>query len=211
MSVRISEVDSTDHGFSLLVEQDVAVTAQEFDLALGRPRGMGRWFGIHVTWPTSPDDQLHVGSAIEFDAPVGPFTFDYVMIVADRVPGESLMLRTTKGFADVILEYAWQPTSSGVTVQLRADFRLRGGLWWKRPWARMMAHRRLAQGLERMRRDLAAGQPGELATSSTEHPSRGTSHGVRACCPRQARGNAPQGHGAATRATRVNRLKRAYY
>ena len=49
MSVRISEVDSTDHGFSLLVEQDVAVTAQEFDLALGRPRGMGRWFGIHFT------------------------------------------------------------------------------------------------------------------------------------------------------------------
>ena len=180
MSVRISEVDSTDHGFSLLVEQDVAVTAQEFDLALGRPRGMGRWFGIHVTWPMSPDDQLHVGSAIEFDAPVGPFTFDYVMIVADRVPGESLMLRTTKGFADMIMEYTWQPTSSGVTVQLRADFRLRGGLWWKRPWARMMAHRRLAQGLERMRRDLAAGQPGELATSSTEHPSRGTGHGVRA-------------------------------
>ena len=180
MSVRISEVDSTDHGFSLLVEQDVAVTAQEFDLALGRPRGMGRWFGIHVTWPTSPDDQLHVGSAIEFDAPVGPFTFDYVMIAADRVPGESLMLRTTKGFADMIMEYAWQPTSSGVTVQLRADFRLRGGLWWKRPWARMMAHRRLAQGLERMRRDLAAGQPGELATSSTEHPFRGTGHGVRA-------------------------------
>ena len=125
MSVRITEVDSTDHGFSLLVEQDVAVTAQEFDLALGRPRGMGRWFGIHFTWPTSPDDQLHVGSAIEFDAPVGPFTFDYVMIVADRVPGESLMLRTTKGFADMIMEYTWQPTSSGVTVQLRADFRLR--------------------------------------------------------------------------------------
>lgn len=49
MSVRISEVDSTDHGFSLLVEQDVAVTAQDFDLALGRPRGMGRWFGIHFT------------------------------------------------------------------------------------------------------------------------------------------------------------------
>ena len=121
-----------------------------------------------------------MGSAIEFDAPVGPFTFDYVMIVADRVPGESLMLRTTKGFADMIMEYAWQPTSSGVAVQLRADFRLRGGLWWKRPWARMMAHRRLAQGLERMRWDLAAGQPGELATSSTEHPSRGTGHGVRA-------------------------------
>ncbi|NDO78285.1 hypothetical protein GKZ75_08625 [Kocuria indica] len=180
MSVRVTEVDSTDHGFSLLVEQDVAVTAQEFDLALGRPRGMGRWFGIHVTWPMSPDDQLHVGSAIEFDVPVGPFTFDYVMIVADRVPGESLMLRTTKGFADMIMEYAWQPTSSGVTVQLRADFRLRGGLRWKRPWARMMAERRLAQGLERMRRDLAAGQPGELATSSTEYPSRGTGHGVRA-------------------------------
>lgn len=180
MSVRITEVDSTDHGFSLLVEQDVAVTAQEFDLALGRPRGMGRWFGIHFTWPTSPDDQLHVGSAIEFDVPVGPFTFDYVMIVADRVPGESLMLRTTKGFADMIMEYAWQPTSSGVTVQLHAAFRLRGGLWWKRPWARMMAQRRLAQGLERMRRDLAAGQPGELATSSTEYPSRGTGHGVRA-------------------------------
>ena len=179
MSVRITEVGSTDHGFTLLAEQDVSVTAQEFDLALGRPRGMGRWFGIDFTWPTSPDDQLHVGSALEFDAPVGPFTFDYVMIVADRVPGESLMLRTTKGFADTILEYTWQPTASGVTVQLRADFRLRGGLWWKRPWARMMAQRRLTQGLERMRRDLAAGQPGELAASSTAQSSRATAHGVR--------------------------------
>ena len=185
MSVRITEVGSTDHGFTLLAEQDIAVSAEDFDLALGRPRGMGRWFGIHFTWPTSPDDQLHVGSALEFQVPVGPITFDYVMIVADRVPGESLMLRTTKGFADINLEYTWQATSWGITVQLHVAFRLRGGLWWKLPWARMVAQRRLVRGLERMRRDLAAEEP---ATSSAVAPAHGIGHGAQAAAHRKSMG-----------------------
>ena len=161
MSVRVTHVQNEDRSFTLLAEQEVPVTVDEFDRVVGRTTEMGRWFGIDFTWPTCPDQQLEVGSAIEFKTPVGPIsTSDFILIVADRVPGESLLLRTTRGAVDMMLEYSWEPSPGGARVTMRADFRVRGALWWKGPWTRTVAKRRLIRGLENMRRGLESSQQG---------------------------------------------------
>ena len=104
---------------------------------------MGEWFGVEFTWPPCPDHQMEVGSALEFRAPIGPLHFDFIMIVADRVPGESLLFRTTRGSVDVTLEYTWWATSTGTRVRLNLDFRLRHELWWRTRWTQAVARRKL--------------------------------------------------------------------
>ena len=87
MSVCVTRIRNDERSFTLLAEQDVPVTVDEFDRVVGRTAEMSRWFGIDFTWPTCPDHQLEVGSAIEFTAPVGPVRTEFILIVADRVPG----------------------------------------------------------------------------------------------------------------------------
>ncbi|MDO4917924.1 hypothetical protein [Kocuria sp.] len=177
MTVRTTMVENDDRSFTLLAEQDVPVTLEEFEHAFGRPRDMGRWFGVEFTWPTSPDHQLAVGSALEFRASVGPLPVDFTLIVADRVPGESLMFRTTRGCVDMLMEYTWHATATGVSVQMRTDYRVRGALWWKLPWTRAMSRRYTTRGLEAMRRDLVARHPvARAATRSTESHAAGAAH-----------------------------------
>ena len=156
MSVCITQVGESDRSFTMVAEQDVAVTVEEFDRAIGRPREMGEWFGVEFTWPTCPNHQMEVGSALEFRAPIGPLHFDFIMIVADRVPGESLLFRTTRGSVDVTLEYTWWATSTGTRVRLNLDFRLRHELWWRTRWTQAVARRKLTVGMERMRQQLGA-------------------------------------------------------
>lgn len=154
MSVRLAHVHHEGRSFTLLAEQEVPVSVEEFDRAVGRPREMGRWFNIDFSWPTAADHQLEVGSAMEFKAPVGPFSTEFILIVADRVPGQSLLLRTTRGTVDMTLEYGWRPSPTGVSVSMRVDFRVRGAWWWRGPWTRTVARRRLARGMESMSRHL---------------------------------------------------------
>ncbi|RKQ35154.1 SRPBCC family protein [Kocuria tytonis] len=170
MSVRITQVENADRSFTLLAEQDVPVSVEEFDRAIGRPKEMGEWFGVEFTWPTSPEHQLDVGSALEFKAPVGPFSVDFILIVADRVPGKSLLLRTTRGAVDMTLEYTWAPTDTGVDVQMRVDFRVRGALWWKIPWTRKVSRHKIVRGLERMRQDVTARSSSGAAVSPARSP-----------------------------------------
>lgn len=154
MSVHVVQVQNEDRSFTLRAEQEVPVSVEEFDRVVGRPREMGRWFDINFTWPTCPDRQLEVGSAIEFKAPVGPVSTEFTLLVADRVPGRSMLLRTTRGTVDITFEYIWESSAVGTHVSVRVDVRVRGAQWWRGPWARTMAGRRLARGLERMQRDL---------------------------------------------------------
>ena len=184
MSVRVTHVQNEDRSFTLLAEQEVPVTVDEFDRVVGRTTEMGRWFGIDFTWPTCPDHQLEVGSALEFKAPVGPVrTTEFILIVADRVPGESLLLRTTRGTVDMMLEYSWKPSPGGTRVTMRGDFRVRGALWWKGPWTRTVAKRRLIRGLENMRRGLERTQQ-TAARESAATPALTT--GAAAPRPRPA-------------------------
>lgn len=154
MSAHITRLEKDAHGFTMLAEQDVPVEGDVVDEALSRPAALGRWFDVHYEWPTSIDEPLNVGAALEFTAAVGPLRCEFIMIVADRVPGESLMLRTTKGPTDATVEITWTEADGGVHVIFEGDFRLRGSLWWKSPWSQMLARRAVTRGLERMRKDL---------------------------------------------------------
>ena len=155
MSVQLTQVEESDRSFTFVAEQDVRATVDQFDSVIGRPREMGEWFGVEFTWPTCPNHQLDVGSAVEFRAPVGPLGVEFIMIVADRVAGESLMFRTTRGAVDVTLEYAWRPVSTGTRVRLTMNFRVRGAVWWRSPWTRVVARRKILRGMEAMRRQFA--------------------------------------------------------
>ncbi|WP_260856764.1 hypothetical protein [Kocuria rhizophila] len=170
MSVRITQVENADRSFTLLAEQEVPVSVEEFDRLIGRPKEMGEWFGVEFTWPTSPEQQLDVGSALEFEVPLGPFSVDFILIVADRVPGKSLLLRTTRGAVDMTLEYTWAPTDTGVDVHMCADFRVRGALWWKIPWTRKVSRHKIVRGLERMRQDVTARASSGVAVSPARCP-----------------------------------------
>ena len=135
---------------------------------------MGRWFEVEFRWPTCLETPLGVGAALEFTLSGGVLPREFIMIVADRVPGESLLLRTTKGTVDVTAEFTWRSVDGGVLVQLRNDVRLRGPLWWRCPLIRALVRRAVTRGLERMREDVLS-RAGAAAARETR---LGTPHEV---------------------------------
>lgn len=158
MSVRLAQIEESDRSFTVVAEQEIPATAEEFDRVIGRPGGVGEWFGLEFTWPTSADEQMDVGSALEFTVPVGPVKSDFIMIVADRVAGESLLLRTTRGVVDCTVGYAWKPVDGGIHVCMTMNVRVRGALWWRCPWSRMLSRRKVRRGMEAMREQFETAQ-----------------------------------------------------
>ncbi|RLZ03698.1 hypothetical protein CWC38_04330 [Kocuria tytonicola] len=171
MSVRIAQMKNTGHGFSLLAEQEVPVSREQFDELVGRPEAMGRWFGVTFHWPTCLETPLEVGAALEFTPSGGVLPCEFIMIVADRVPGESLLLRTTKGTVDVTAEFTWRSVDGGVLVRLRNEVRMRGALWWRCPLTRALVRRAVTRGLECMREDVL-GRAGTAAARETRLGAR---------------------------------------
>lgn len=139
------------HGFVITTQDFLPVPADEFERVLLAPSSIAAWNHLILTEPERGTVPIDVGDPMEFIVRIGPLAFDYVMIVASRVPGASYTQRTTKGFVDVTIEYSWRTRGLGTEVTVEAHYRQTGSLWWKTPLTRMVACRSVRRASRNMR------------------------------------------------------------
>lgn len=115
---------------SAVIERPVADVAAY----AGDPGHAPQWYAniVSVRWRTEPP--LAVGSRMDFVARFLGRTLAYTYEVVELVPGERLVMRTSKGPFPMETTYTWEPTSDGHTrMTLRNRGRPSGLAGWRHP------------------------------------------------------------------------------
>lgn len=121
--------------------------------------------GCHATWQHGVSGRirattpvLQTGTAVEMMGRIGPLRLPYTTIVSEHVPGRKLVLRTTHGIVDLLIEFRWIGAGGGTRVDVSVEGRSTQAKAWVVPLVEAASRRNTRRNLAGLKRTLESGE-----------------------------------------------------